>query len=356
MNKDDALNTRPMFIVSASALSKNVNYLATLPLEIMTRTDFSATDKILDVLKQRKISLEKSFANSGHTCAAGRLRSYYSATGVVNEQMSNVDFYRFVCKLIDEFDQCADELATRLADVARRLFSDDGCTVSFAGSDEDYERFWQTQAVCGIADAPRGILSIPRPVVRNEAFIVPSDVCFAAMGWDHRLLGLNYSGSWGVAGRALSLDYLWNEVRVKGGAYGCGFQAARGGNMRFHSYRDPHLDETLARFEEASTWLGQYAPSQQDFEGFIVATTASLDAPIKPRALVRRQASQFFAGRTPEERRLIRDQVITTTLDDVREFAAIVKELSAQHAQCAFGNRAILESSKAGFEVITLVG
>ena len=352
----DASDVRPTFVVSASALSKNVEELATLPLEIMTTTDFSATDKIFDVLKQRKILLEQSFANAGHSCATARLKSYYASSGVVNEQLDNVDFYRFVCKLIEEFDEQAEAVAERLADIARRLFSDDACTISFAGSDEEYERFWLAKPGCGNSDAQRGILSIPEPVVRNEAFIVPSDVCFAAMGWDRRLLGLDYSGSWTVVGKALSLDYLWNEVRVKGGAYGCGFQAQRAGNMRFHSYRDPHLDETVARFKEASTWLSEYTPSKEDFEGFIVASVAAIDAPVKPRALIRRQASEFLAGRNPEERRQIRDQIIATTPEDMRAFGKALDQINAQQALCVFGNRAILESSSLGLEVITLVG
>ena len=355
-DKADARKARPMFVVSSSALSKNMDALVSLPLEVMTSTDFNATDKILDILKQRKISLEQAFANSGHSSAVSRLKSYYSAAGVVNEQLGNVDFYRFVCELIDNYDQRADELANRLADVARRLFSDDACTMSFAGSDADYELFWQTSATPGISDAPRGQLHIPAPIVRNEAFVVPSDVCFTSMGWDRRLLGLDYSGSWAVASRALSLDYLWNEVRVKGGAYGCGFQAQRGGNMRFHSYRDPHLDETIARFKDASSWLSGFNPSKEDFEGFVVASVASMDTPVKPRTLMRRQAGEFLAERPSGERRLLRSQIIATTPEDVRSLGSALDQMSEQKAFCVFGNRAILESAATPLTVISLVG
>ena len=352
----DASDVRPGFVVSASALSKNVEELALLPLEVMTTTDFSATDKILDVLKQRKIGLEQSFANSGHSCASARLKSYYCASGVVNEQLGNVDFYRFICDLIENYNERSSEVVSRLADIAQRLFSDDACTISFAGSDEDYEQFWLAKPGCGCSDAPRNILSIPEPVVRNEAFVVPSDVCFTAMGWDRRHLGLEYTGSWVVAGKALSLDYLWNEVRVKGGAYGCGFQTQRAGNMRFYSYRDPHLDETVARFKETGKWLAEYSPSKEDFEGFIVASVANIDAPVKHRGLIRRQTAEFLAGRSPEERREIRNQIIATTPERIRAFGAALDQVTTKQALCVFGNRAIIESSNLGLDVIPLVG
>ena len=230
-------------MVSASALSKNRTWLADLPREVLLETDFSDTGRILDILKQRKIALERGFANSGHSCAAVRVKSYYTRSGVVHEHVGNVDYYRFLCDLIEHFDERAGELSERLSDIAERLFCDDNCTMSFAGSDDDYEAFWKSQPTCGRVGSGEKRLVIPEPTVRNEAFIVPSDVCFASIGWDRRLLGIPYDGSWAVAGRALSLDYLWNEVRVKGGAYGVGFQALDAGNMRFYTYRDPHLDE-----------------------------------------------------------------------------------------------------------------
>lgn len=353
--QDDMADFVPKFIVSSSALSENAEWLATLPREIATETDFGDTGKILDVLKQRKIGLEHAFMNSGHSCATARARSYYTPSSVIREQLGNVGFYQFLCDLIDNFEERADELSHRLADVCERLFNDDGCTISFCGSDEDYARFWASHPECGRTGDGVAHLTAPEPRILNEAFITPSDVCYAAVGWDRRLLGRDFAGSWSVACRALSLDYLWNEVRVKGGAYGVGFQATRGGNMRFYSYRDPHLDETLARFEQASDWLASFDPSQEDLEGFVVATVATIDAPVKPRGLIRRQAGEHFTGRSSEERRKMRRQAIATDVAAVRSFAPILREAVAQRAMCVFGNREILEGSQAGLNVIELV-
>ncbi len=352
----DSTNPRALFVVSSSALSANVNYLAKLPLEVMLKTDFSNSGKILDVLKQRKISLEQGFANSGHSCATMRCKSYYDEAGVIAEQLSNVGFYQFLCELIDQYDERAGELAERLARTAKQLFDDGSCTISFGGSDDDYARFWAAEPGCGSDGDTQRKLQIPKPTVRNEAFVVPSDVCYVALGWDRRLLSEPYNNAWVVAGRALSYDYLWNEVRVKGGAYGTGFQALKSGNMRFYSYRDPHLDETLERFESASKWLADCDPTQDAFEGFIVATVAAFDAPVKPRGLIKRQAQRFFSNLPADERKQNRQKTLASTVQGIRELAPVLEAAAAKHAICAFGSREILESSNAGLTVIALVG
>ena len=354
--QDDVNAVMPKFVVSASALSANAEWLACLPREVMLETDFSDTDKILDVLKQRKIMLEQMFSGAGHQCAMARCRSYFSRTGMVRERLGNVDFYRFICDLLDHYDERSQELSKRLHDMAQTLFCDDGCMFSFAGDDVAYERFWAAGPECGRSGDKPNILVVPEPEVKNEAFVVPSDVCFAAVAWDRRLNGDEYTGSWAVAGKALSLDYLWNEVRVKGGAYGVGFQALRMGAMRFYTYRDPHLDESLARFERVPEWLEDFDPGTAEFEGYVVACVAAIDAPCKPREIIRRQGADYLCGRTPEQRLETRRQVVATDKSSVRAFAGPVSRMLDAHAICAFGNREILESSNAGLKVIELIG
>ena len=352
---DDPTAITPLFVVGSSALAENGEWPATLVREILKETDFSDTARIHDVLLQRKIEAEQAFANSGHSCAAARARSYYATAGVVLEKLGNVGFYQFLCDLLEHFDERAAALSQRLAALAEALFVDDVCTMSFAGTDDDLARFWECEPGCGFTDAAiEPHLEIPAPQKRNEAFIVPTDVCFAACGWDRRLIGEPYTGVWPLVSRALSYDFLWNEVRVKGGAYGVGFQATRLGNLRFHSYRDPHLDETLVRFAQASDWLAAFDPSPEDMEGFIVSTVAGIDAPVKPRQLIRRQATEFFAHRAPEERKALRSQAIAATPEDVRALAPLVKATVDAQAICVFGNRAILESVKTPLTLVEL--
>ena len=355
-DEDDSTRLEPKFVVGASALSENLDDLVDLTDEIMLTTDFSDTDKIKDVLQQMRIGMEQGFATEGQNYAIARVSSYVLPSGVMNSQMNGVDFYRFVKDLLANFDERAEALSARLADVTSRLFVDEGLTLSFTGSDADYARFCERGAgATGRHGAQEQLLELPSPVVRNEAFIVPADVCFVAQGADRRSLGVPYGGAWPVAGRVLSYDYLWNEIRVKGGAYGAGFQSRRTGISRFYSYRDPHLDETLERFAAAPEWLRSFEPSQTEMEGYIVSSAAGFDKPLKPRALARRQDGMYFNHRTDEQRRALRADMLATTPQSLSDLASAIEGIVAQHAICVFGNRDIIERSHAGLDVVDLL-
>ena len=352
-NGPDDLN--PKLVVSASALSENVEFAATLPLEIMKETDFSDTSKIKDVLQQKRIGMEQGFAAAGHAAAMARASSYYLPAGVVREKLGGVGFYRFLKELLADFDERAEELVAKLSELAARLFVDADCVVSFTGSDDDFARFWDAGAVTGRTEGAERLLQVPEPVARNEAFIVPTDVCYAAQGFDRREFDAPYTGAWQVAARALSYDYLWNEVRVKGGAYGAGFQAARTGSLRFYSYRDPHLDETLDRFAASAAWLESFDPEQSAMEGYVVATVAGYDAPLKARVQARRQDGDFFDGRTPEARLQTRAEMVATDAAAVRALAPTLGATLDAQAICVFGSKDILGSTHTNLHLIDLL-
>lgn len=356
---EDKTNTavlKPFVVVNASALSKNIEHLASLPQEIMLHTRFDDANKILNILKQRKIELEQAFITAGHSCAAARARSYVVPAGVMAEQLSNVGFYQWICKLIDNYDNRKFELIDKLSTIAQLIFRDDSSVMSFAGSTEDYDTFWDAHPGCGKQGALPTQLVVPNPVIYHEAFVIPSDVSYTGLSWDRRLLNKQFDGRWFVATQALSYDYLWNEVRVKGGAYGVGFQAARKGTFNFYSYRDPHIDETIQHFQKASDWLQNLKLTEEELEGFIVATVASLDAPIKPRALIRRQDGDYFGGYSPEERLGIREEVIHTTTQDLHDFSQIVAVVTEKDARCTFGAAELIKNSELAWNAVNLIG
>ena len=363
---DNREAAHPKLVVSASSLDANVEHLASLVREIIMETDFSDRGKLRDILLQKKIAMEQGFASAGHSAAMARLASYYLPAAVAREQLGGVDFYAFLKGLVEHWDERADALTTKVAALAQLIFTDENCLISWSGSDGALARFWGAGAAIGIGSdsaaasdaSPEPPLVMPCPVVRNEAFVVASDVTYTATGFDRRLLDAasTYNGSWLVASRALSFDYLWNEVRVKGGAYGCGFQAARMGGLRFYSYRDPRIDETLARFASAGTWLAGFDPTNAEMDGYVVSTTASLDAPQKTRELIRRQDGQFFAGITPEMRLHTRDEVLAATPESIRELDKLVTAAAAQNAVCTFGNRNIIQDATQDFRIVDLLG
>ena len=103
---------------------------------------------------------------------------------------------------------------------------------------------------------------MPWPADKHEAFVIPSDVSYLALATDPRVLDIETNGVWSVAANALSYDYLWNEIRVKGGAYGCGFRAGDKRQAGFYTYRDPEIDASLARIKAAGAWLERFEPTR----------------------------------------------------------------------------------------------
>lgn len=360
MTQPEVDGVRPYLLVSAGALSEKIDALASLPREVWSSTLLADADadRVRDVLTQIRIGLEQGFINNGHSAALGRAMSYSSPSAVVREQLSGVDFYLFLRDLLEHFDERLDGLRAKLAELADRIFVADGCMASFTGSDEDFDAYWDAAGNLGLGagnDAGRDALVVPAPCDRHEAFVIPSDICFAARACDPRRLGLDVTGAWAVAANALSYDYLWNEIRVKGGAYGCGFRAAGERQTAFYTYRDPAIDPSIERVERAGAWLGRFEPDEAAFEGFIVSCVSGMDAPVKPYALTKRRNTTYLAGLDPHAREERRAQMLAATPGELRSLGTDVTRIAADSPTCVFGGRDVIAKSNAGFTVIDLL-
>lgn len=348
---------RPVLLVSAGALSEKIDALASIPREVWAETIFEDTDRMRDVLTQLKIGMEQTFITAGHQAALGRALSYVSPAAVISEQLGGVDFYRFLRDLLDHFDERTGELCDKLRELQQRIFTSTGTVASFTGSDEDYARYWAAAGTLGLAPrtAPAKELYVPMPEDKHEAFVIPSDVCYLGQSTDPRSLGIATNGSWGVAANALSYGYLWNEIRVKGGAYGCGFRAAADRQLAFYTYRDPAIDPSIDRIAGAGAWLGELDTDRDTFEGYIVSTVSSNDAPVKPYALTKRLNGAYFSKRTPGYREQLRSEMLATTPERLRELGSDVAQVAEKAPRCVFGGREIIEASNAGWNVVDLL-
>ena len=353
---EDRERIRPMFVMGSSALDEEVPWAARLAEEVLRETDFADTERIRDILGQRRIAMEQAFASAGHSAAMARVASYYLPAGVVREALSGVGFYRFLKELLAHFDERAGELTAKLADLAARLFTDGGCTLSFGG------RRGGSGRLSGSLGAFRRHGGRPgahgagplRTSTRPSSWRATSPTPPAA--GDRRLLGEPYGGTWLLASRILSYDFLWTEVRVKGGAYGAGFQTTRSGSSRFYSYRDPRIDETVERFRTAGDWLaGVFSPTESEMDGYVVSTVASLDAPAKARELLRRQDGLYFSGATLASRARVREEVRAARTEDVRALAPSVGAIAGAGCVCAFGNGEVIRASGEDFNVVDLL-
>lgn len=347
----------PKLTVAAGALSEKIDALAQIPAEVWSETLFEDIDRIHDVLVQMRIGAEQSFLNAGHAAALARAMSYVSPAAVVAQQLSGVDFYRFLRDLLDNFDERKEDLVAKLQELQARIFTSTNTVTSFTGSDEDYQRYWEVGGNLGLTPrtAPAKELYVPMPEPRREAFIIPSDVCYVARSTDPRVLDIQMDGTWAVAAQAVTYEYLWNEIRVKGGAYGCGFRAMMDRQLAFYTYRDPAIDPSLERIARTGEWLSTFEPTQDAFEGMVVSCASGFDAPIKPYALTKRQDNEYFAKRPANWRLELREQLLKATPEDLRQLGKTVTRVAEAAPACVFGGRDIIEASHADLVPVDLL-
>ena len=348
----------PRLLVSAGALSEKMDALARIPREVWSETVFEDTERMRDVLTQTRIGMEQSFLMNGHSAALARAMSYGSPAAVLTQQLSGVDFYLFLRDLLDNFDDRKEGLCETLRELQARIFTSTGAVASFTGSDEDYRRYWNAAGELGLSPrtAATKELYVPWPEDKREAFIIPSDVTYLARACDPRTLEIETDGTWSVASNALSYGYLWNEIRVKGGAYGCGFRSPSPRHASFYTYRDPAIDPSLARIEAAGDWLASFDPDAGTFEGFIVSCVSGMDAPLKPYALTKRRNAEYFCKTPSGKRAERRQQMLESTPDALRALAADISRIAREAPACVFAGREAIEASEVDWNVVELMG
>ena len=355
---DDLAAAVPTFVVGASALSEKVERLADIPREVWGGTDFGDLDRMRDILTQRKVALEQYFTGSGHSAAVARASTFFSAASKCSDLMGGLGFYLFLKDLLAHWDERAEGLAKKLSELAGRIFTADEVSVSFIGSAGDRGRFWGAAGDLGlprIGDGAAHVLDAAPAGPAREGWEIPSNVGYVVRAAAPSALDHGTRGCWNVAVRAITYDYLWNEVRVKGGAYGTGFRHGYSGLTAFWSFRDPAVDGTLGRYDGCSEWLRGWSGSEEDLSGYIVSTVASHDAPVKPRALARRQDVDRFCGRPAGYRDQVRAEELAVTAADIRALAATLADSGADRGLCVFAGKDALEASSADLVVRPLI-
>lgn len=348
---------QPTMVVSVSALADRVEKLATIPKEIWGSTNFNDLARLKDILTQRRIGLEQYFIGSGHAAGLNRTFTSYAQSATVSDALGGLTFYRYLKELLAHWHERSQTLPAQLANLAARIFCANDVVVSFTGSAESREKFWRAAGSLDLAMCPSHdrTLIVPTPTLKREGIVIPSNVSYVGFGFPNAFDGQpETAGTWQVVSRAMTLDYLWNEVRVKGGAYGVGFRPSLMGLDSFFSYRDPSVDATLERYLGAGTWLSSWNPSDTELEGYIVASVATVDAPVRPRVLARRQDIERFNGRPTDRLERLREQILHTDTTHCQALGASLPTDAADTSIVVFGPREALEASQLDLEIIDL--
>lgn len=339
----------PKFTVRAKVLSDKMSQLVELLNEVIISTKYDDSARIKELIQEIKSRVEMTIFDRGHSVAASRLASYFSPAGCYNEKVSGLHFYKFISHLERNFDAMKDEILSNIEKVADRIFNKNDLILSITGEEKEYKAFEKSisKVVDNLSDKALPDQKYSFKEVRdNEGLKTPGNVQYVAKGYNYRRLGAEYSGKMLVLKTVTSLDYLWNKVRVQGGAYGCMIRLTRSGNLIFVSYRDPNLKETMTAYDETADYMRELEISDREMRKYIIGTISELDAPLSPALKGDRGAANYIRHLSFEDMKKEREEVLSTTQNDIKELANIFEDVMRKEYYCALGNESKIDECK----------
>lgn len=337
--------------LKAKVLYENMDKAIDLMQEMMLTSDFADTKRLHEILAEGKSRLQSQMTFSGHHVAAGRALAYGSVSGVISEMLSGVSFYR----LLSELESCSskEELVVKLEELAQMIFRPENLMVDFVGTrealallTEPVEALKAKLYTCPIA---RGLYR-PMPQKRNEGFKTSGQVQYVCRAGNFRKKGLPYKGALKALKVLMGYGYLWENVRVKGGAYGCMCTFGKSGDCYFVSYRDPNLGKTVEIYEKAAEAIADFEADERTMTQYIIGAIAEMDIPMNPAAKGLVSLSSYMTGLTEEILQKERDELLNTTPEDIRSLSEYIKAFMADEYLCVVGNAEKIKEADDMFE------
>lgn len=341
------------FEVKLKVLEKNLDKALELMEQMLLSSDFTDTKRLGELVAQIKARLQANLSSSGHLVAAMRSMSSFSRYALYQDELKGIAFYRSICRIEKELSESPKSVSDKLAAIAKKLFARNRMLISFTGNNEAYGNakpslekviagFNKMSAVGNQAEVHFN--------TAKEAFIDASQIQYVAKTGDFICEGYEYTGALRLLRVILSYDYLWINVRVKGGAYGCMNTFLRSGESYFVSYRDPNLSDTLDVYDRIPEYIKSFSPDERDMTKYIIGTFSALDTPMNPEAKGSRSLSAYLEGITYEQIQKERNEILNAQPEDIRRLADLVKAVLKKDSICVIGNENMIKESAGLFE------
>ena len=346
------------FVVSAKMLDAQLDKAMELIEEILFTSRLSDKKRLKEIIAETRAAMKDDLLANGHTTAAGRATAYISKIGVVKELTEGVDYYMYLSDLDDHFEERYEGLAADLQETLGQLLRRDSLLVNFTSDKKPEDTLTEslTGFSCKLSTrlAFENVKEIP-VVKRNEGFKTASQVQYVATAGNFCERGYEYTGALNVLQCIFSYDYLWINVRVKGGAYGCMCSFNRSGNAYFTSYRDPNLLETYEIYKEAPDYVRSFEADERDMTKYIIGAISRMDAPLTPSADGNFSLICYLMGIDDADLQRTRDEVLGATPEVIRGLAGYVEAAVDGDVICAIGDEARIEDAKDAFTEVKSV-
>lgn len=341
------------FEVKLKVLEKNLDKALELMQQMLLSSDFTDTKRLGELVAQIKARLQANLSSSGHLVAAMRSMSSFSRYALYQDELKGIAFYRSICRIEKELSESPKNVSDKLAAIAKKLFARNRMLISFTGNNEAYSnaKLSLEKVIAGFNKMSAiGNQAEVHFNTAKEAFIDASQIQYVAKTGDFICEGYEYTGALRLLRIILSYDYLWINVRVKGGAYGCMNTFLRSGESYFVSYRDPNLSDTLDVYDRIPEYIKSFSPDERDMTKYIIGTFSALDTPMNPEAKGSRSLSAYLEGITYEQIQKERNEILNAQPEDIRRLADLVEAVLKKDSICVIGNENMIKESAGLFE------
>ena len=338
--------------LKAKALADQLPFVFSMIEEILKYSKLDDEKRLYEILAQMKSRLQMILPSHGHSTAVTRATSYFSETASFSDRTAGIAFYRVVEHLESHFEEEKAAFIEKLKEACAYIFCPEKLLVSVTCDRNVLEGLSAQLKVLHSCLKPRVSKNECKKqtfLKKNEGFLTSSQVQYVAVAGNFKEAGLEYTGALRVLKVILSYDYLWLQVRVKGGAYGCMSGFTRNGNGYLASYRDPNLRGTLEVYEGTVDYLKNFGASDRDMLKYIIGTISDMDIPLTPSMAGTRSLTAYFTGLTEDRILKEREEVLSCTVEDIRKLSAYIQAILDTDAICVLGNEALMKKEEALF-------
>ncbi len=340
--------------VAVKALQSKINHISQFLEEILLQSKFDNKTRIQQIIRELKSRKEMMMIQAGHMLAINQGRAQLRFEYDYTNESSGYNFYRFLVDLEKNFDEKFDLIKENLERVSKKIFQQ-GFILGIAGEKADNQavKDLMTKFVDLLPQAQTNLSPINfTKKHKNLALTAPINVQYTGLVCDYEEVGMSYKGSHIVINNILSSDYLYNNIRVQGGAYGAIFSYGDGGHFSLVSYRDPNLAKTYKVYQGIPEYLSNFTASQAEMSKQIIGSIANIDIPLSPRMVLDTSFHFNYANITPEYRQNLRKELLNTSPEQVKAQADNFKKALAGGIRVTVGADSKIQEDKDLFDNI----
>ncbi|MDO4617100.1 MAG: insulinase family protein [Lachnospiraceae bacterium] len=340
------------FGIRAKYLPDQQGHVFRLIREILLTSKIEDEKRLREIISSQKARLQSSIPAAGHSSAARKALSGVSAASGLTERMNGIGYYRLIERLANHFEEEKKDLIDKLSKLIHMIFRPENLTVSLNCDQEDESFAEEVKALNQVlyTDPVEKGSFIWEPFTSNEAIKTSGQVQYVAQAGNFVQQGFAYTGALKILRVIMNYDYLWLNIRVKGGAYGCMSAFTRDGDSYLVSYRDPNLKETQEVFRGLPEYIAAFDADEREMTKYIIGTISDLDTPLNASAEGMAALSSYFTGMTVEMYQKEREEILDATAEDIRALKELAEAVVTAEHRCVVGSEAAIEKNAELFD------